>query len=156
MLGGSPRGGDGTNVVLNEFCARRLGGVYRKAISACGRSRINRLYGTASQKNSRFFWHGRHGFIGGGLACFETSRAVFFCVCVHARECAYACVSAREAERVVREASGVCLRSIALGGEFAGGDCSGSTEVRWVEGRSSTYAHTSSALEPPSTHRLPA
>ena len=39
-----------------------------------------------------------------------------------------------KAERVVREASGVCLRSIALGGDFAGGDCSGSTEVRWVEG----------------------
>ena len=39
MLGGSPRGGDGTNVVLNEGSARRLGGLYSKGIPvvvACG------------------------------------------------------------------------------------------------------------------------
>ena len=36
MLGGSPRGGDGTNVVLNEGSARRLGGLYSKGIPVCG------------------------------------------------------------------------------------------------------------------------
>ena len=40
MLGGSPRGGDGTNVVLNEGSARWLGVCIGKRVSvvvACGR-----------------------------------------------------------------------------------------------------------------------
>jgi len=161
--------------ILNEGSARRLhnpsGNDFRCPV--CVRCSAH-YSGTASQNVFTFFGT-RHGFT--RRTCLVRTRARCFLCVRDARECAYACVSAREAERVVREASGVCLRSIALGGDFAGGDCSGSTEVRWVEGfdaclggkrlargglsarelyqiRSSTYAHTPSALEPPSTHRL--
>ena len=57
MLGGSPRGGDGTNVVLNEGSARRLGGLYSKGIRGG-------LYSKGiSGKTTRFFG----GSLGGGV-----------------------------------------------------------------------------------------
>ena len=44
MLGGSPRGGDGTNVVLNEGIARRLDGLYRKGIPVVASVRNNPIF----------------------------------------------------------------------------------------------------------------